>query len=224
MKKSILAFVIMLSAGWASAQCNEFYLLEKGTEWEMESYNAKDKKTGRSYMKVKDIEGNAKGYVANVLSVLYDEKGKVMHDGELEFSCKDGTMYIDMRRYLNDEQMKSFGQMDMEITSENLEFPNKLSVGQVLKDASITMAIKGSMPMKFTTEIVERKVEGKETITTPAGTFECYKISSKTRVKSIMSAEYKSVEWVALKVGTVRSESYNRGGKLTGYTILTKRN
>jgi hypothetical protein len=31
----------------------------------------------------------------------------------------------------------------------------------------------------------------------------------------------KSTDWMAKKVGTVRSESYDKDGKLMGYTVLT---
>lgn len=31
----------------------------------------------------------------------------------------------------------------------------------------------------------------------------------------------KSTEWIAKKVGIVRSETYDKNGKLTGYMVLT---
>ena len=37
---------------------------------------------------------------------------------------------------------------------------------------------RGGKEMKITSHIKERKVEAKESVTTPAGTFECYRISS----------------------------------------------
>jgi len=69
--------------------------------------------------------------------------------------------------------------------------------------------------------ITNRKVEAIEDITTPAGTFTCYKISSDVETKMMMKISIKSVEWYAKNVGTVRTESYNNNGKLTGYTLLT---
>ena len=38
----------------------------------------------------------------------------------------------------------------------------------------------------------------------------------------IMNIEGSSKEWYAEGVGVVRSESYNKNGKLTGYSELTK--
>jgi hypothetical protein len=67
-------------------------------------------------------------------------------------------------------------------------------------------------------------VAGKETITTPSGTYECYKITSnmamQTQMGIKMNVNMSSIEWIALKVGTVKSESYNKSGKLMGTTLL----
>ena len=83
------------------------------------------------------------------------------------------------------------------------------------------------MPMKIKMDIIDRKVEAMETITTPAGTFETYKITSKSIMKNqmgiSMTFEFDNVEWLAKEVGVVKSESF-RKGKSNGYTLLVKRN
>ncbi|MEQ9168598.1 MAG: hypothetical protein RLO12_20235, partial [Fulvivirga sp.] len=96
-----------------------------------------------------------------------------------------------------------------------------LSVGMSLNDASLKMS--GSIPFKMEVNIVNRKVEGKESITTPAGTFECYKITYTINTKSIMSMETTGADWIAKEIGMVKSENYNKNGKLQGYSLLTKK-
>jgi hypothetical protein len=58
-------------------------------------------------------------------------------------------------------------------------------------------------------------------MTTPAGTFSCYKMSSTIETKTMFTMVAKSTDWVAKKVGTVRSETYDKTGKLISYMVLT---
>ena len=76
------------------------------------------------------------------------------------------------------------------------------------------------MTMKF--DIKNRKVEKKESITTPAGTFVCYKVTYDMDMKVLMRRSMKTAEWLAPGVGVVKTETYNQKGELEGYTELTK--
>jgi hypothetical protein len=38
-----------------------------------------------------------------------------------------------------------------------------------------------------------------------------------------MSMNFSGTEWIAEKVGMVKSESYDKNGKLAGYTLLVNR-
>lgn len=223
-----LLAVAILSTNIAHGQCNEFYQFNEGDQWEMATFNAKDKPTGKTQQNVKSLEKTGNGYNAIVTSMHYDEKGKELMRSDLEFKCTDGTIYIDMRNFIPQEQLKAFQSYEMKAEAENLEMPSSLSAGQSLKDGSITITTIGApLPMKMTVKITDRKVEAKESITTPAGTFSCYKISSNMNVESQfgvkISLTMSSVDWISTKVGSVRSESYNKNGKLIGYTILTSR-
>ena len=225
--KRILCLLTMCTAiavGTAFSQCNQYYQFEEGNEWEMETYNQKDKLTGKIQQKVTSFQKAGNGFTAKINSVTYNEKGKELTKGDLDFKCNDGIMYIDMRNFVTDEQMAAFKGYNLTVEGDNLEVPSTLSVGQSLKDASIHVnATDAPIPMKMQVSITDRKVVGQETITTPAGTFECYKLTSKMYIKTIVGLNFSTIEWIAPKVGMVRSESYNKGGKLMGYNILTKR-
>jgi len=228
MRPSLVVILFFLSITSGISQCNEYYQLSNGSEWEMESYNAKGKLTGKQTQKVTDFSSGANSFSAIVHSVIFDQKNKEVMQGDLKFDCKDGTMVVDMRNFINEEQMKAFQNYEMKIESDNLEIPNSLSVGQTLKEGTITITTSNSpILMNMSVKITDRKVVGKESITTPAGTFECYKITSKSTVNTKMGIgmtfNYTTVEWLAPKVAVVKSESY-RNDKLQGYTLLTKRN
>lgn len=229
--KNLLAalFVcICLMPSILRAQCNEFYDIHEGSTWEMETYNAKGKLGTKNQQKVTAFAKTSSGFTSTINSTILNEKGKELSKGDLEVKCENGTVYLDMRNYLNPEQMKAFSGYEMKIESVSLETPSKLSVGQQLKDGSITITAVGApMAMKMTVNVTNRKVLAEEAITTPAGTFKCYKISSDFTMQNQMginiTLKFSSIEWIAAKAGTVKSESYDKNGKLTGYTLLTKR-
>jgi hypothetical protein len=58
-------------------------------------------------------------------------------------------------------------------------------------------------------------------VTTPAGTFECYKLSFDSEVKTILKMTTKSVQWIAKNVGAVKTETFDKNGKSLGTTELT---
>lgn len=222
-----LIALVSISIIGVNAQCNEYYTLTSGSEWQYEHYNPKGKLSGKNHQKVTAFTKTSDGFDATVNSVMFDEKGKELMKGDLEFKCDKGTMIIDMRKFISQEQLKAFSSYEMTVESENLEIPSSLSVGQSLKDGSVTITASGGpFPMKMTVMISDRKVEAKEPVTTPAGTFDCLKITSKTTMQNqmgmTMTTEFSSVEWIAPKVGVVKSESYNKNGKSNGYILLSK--
>lgn len=228
--KKISSTLILLTTLfiYSFGQCNEFYELETGTEWEMENYSAKEKLTGRNSWKVTNYTKTASGYTANVHSSLANEKGKEQAKSDLEMKCENGVFYIDMRNFISEDQLKALGNYETKVEATNLEVPSKLSAGQTLKDGTITITAVGSgIPINMTVNITDRKVVGQESITTPAGTFNAYKISSKMTLQNQMGINmtfnFSAIEWIAPKVGLVRSESYNKNEKLVGYSVLSKR-
>ncbi len=83
-----------------------------------------------------------------------------------------------------------------------------------------------AMKMNMDMALTERIVETKETLTTKAGSFDCYKVSQNTAVTMDMmgmkrTTETSSASWFAKGVGMVRTENYDKKGNLMGYSLLT---
>lgn len=228
MKKSVFSVLFILaSIVAANAQCNEYYVMQDGSSWEYQTFNPKGKVTGKNQQTVTAFSKNANGYIATVNSIMLDDKGKEVMKGDLEFKCENGTMFMDMRNFISEEQLKAFSSYEMKVEATSLQIPSTLSAGESLRDGKLTITATGApFPMKMIVTITDRKVEAKETITTPAGTFDCFKITSKMILENHMGVkitnQMATVEWIAPKVGTVKSESFNKG-KSAGYTVLSKR-
>ncbi len=228
MKTLCLTCALLLWAYCTIAQCNDYYVFTNGSSWTYESFDAKGKSFGKNEQKVTAYEATPRGFKATLHSVMFSEKGKKVVEGDFEVSCENGTFIMDMRRFIPQEQQKMFESYELKVESDNLEIPSRLAVGQTLKNGSVTLTAVGSpIPMKITVTITDRRVEGQESVTTPAGIFNCWKISSKSstllQMGMNMNMSFSSVEWITEKTGMVRSESYDKNGRLSGYTVLVSR-
>lgn len=219
MKTTILSLLALCFSLAASAQCNPYYDLKEGMSWEMTSYDDKDRKEGRQVTTIKKFEEQGNGWKAIMSVKVYDKKDKLVYEQEeLEFACDNGVITIDMEKYIPQESLQAFKDMNMDLEVDNLELPQNLEVGMTLDDGGVTLS---SNFMTMTTTIENRKVESIETITTPAGTFECYKITYDMNMKMGMTRTMSGVEWITKDVGVVKSETYKSNGKSMGYSLLT---
>ena len=141
---------------------------------------------------------------------------------DLTMECRDGVFTFDMDQYLNDEMLTAVEDMEFTITGDNLEFPAEMNAGDQLKDGKISLVVEDMPMMNMTTTVYNRNVEAIEKITTEAGTFECYKISYDVLTDAMIDIQTSGIEWIARDAGAVRTESYNKNGKLTGYSELVK--
>lgn len=224
MKKAILILLsAFLVSGIIAQNCEGYFPAKPGTFIEMKNYDAKGKLTGTSQQTILAVEPLPAGLSLKVKSEQFDNKDKPTYAQELGMRCENGVFYMDMKNFLDPNTMGGMKDMEMSVDGLDLEYPNLLQVGQTLKDGEININfMSGGMPiMKMSVRMYNRKVEATESITTPAGIFECYRLSYDMDVKSIMKMTMKATQWVSRNVGAVKSESYDKNGKLVGYSLLT---
>lgn len=228
MKKLLYLIVLLFvsSTLTIAQECTIYIPNTIGTELHYEMTNAKGKVMGSYSQKLLSIKNKGGETIYSLLQTTKDAKSKdeVIMQDTITFRCKGNEFYIDMDKYMNQKQMEAFKDMEVKITTDDLIYPAKLSPGQSLKDGSITINIEGGMMnMNMTTNIINRKVEAKENIDTPAGTFKTYKLSEDVQSKTgFVKVLMHNVMWISKDIGTIRSESYNKKGKLTGITQLVK--
>lgn len=163
------------------------------------------------------------GFDMEISSTTYDRKDKEIMTSNLRGSCENGVYTFDVRNFVNDQMMQAFEGMEVTVEGEPLEIPNNLRVGQDLPSGNCMIsAASGDVNlMKLTLTVEDRKVTGQESITTDAGTFDCYVIEQTLISKLIMKQTYTSVQYIAGKYGPVRIETYNKRGKLVSTRDLT---
>ena len=190
---------------------------------EYTSLNGKGKTQGTISYTVTNVVDEGSTSSATMVMKYMDEKGKEAFNSEFTYTCSGNTVTIDYESLMSNQMLEQFEDMEMEISGTDIELPNDLEVGQVLPDANIAMKMSMSgMNMTSTVDMVNRKVEKQETITTPAGTFDCYVIYSENESKMMMANQtFPSRLWLAEDVGMVKQESFNKNGKLMSSTVLT---
>ncbi len=224
MKNYFLIAVVLFFYIDSNAQCNQYYKVKKGTNWTMSNFDAKGKLQGKTIQKVTEYLETADGFEATFEITSVDKKGEQTMVGSSTMKCEDGVIYFDMNDMFPQEQMQSMENFEMTVEGTNLELPSNLKTGQELKDANIVMKVNGPMVMNFKVDITGRKVLGEETLNTPAGSFECFKISQNIHMKTVIKMEMRSIEWFSKDVGMVKSETYDKKNKLKSYTLLTTYN
>lgn len=215
--------MLFVSLGAAQSNCSKYYPMVEGAAMTYTSFDRKGKEDSTVEYKVVEVQDSAGETKATMNMELKAKKGGVF-TSEYKLTCRDGKVIIDFKTLMNQQMLGQFGGAEMDITGHDIELPNNLSVGQELADANVKVSgsMGGAFNVNMTVEQINRKVEKKEKISTPAGSFDCYVIYSDTKTKMMMGTQTFSARmWLAEDVGIVKQESYNQKGKLMGSMQLS---
>lgn len=204
--------------------CDNGYMpFSEDVSFELTSYSKKDKLTSVVKHEIAEVEGSGDSFTAQVKTQIFDDKGNATVNGSYAIECTEDGIGLDMSTMMNQESMAAFSSMDVDVTGDALIIPNTLSPGQTLPDGEMHMqaSMNGMSLMKLNMRVTDRKVEAKESIKTPAGTFDCIKITQTTTIDGFGKNSYTSTSWFAKGVGVVRTENYDKKGELSSYTVLT---
>lgn len=228
MKKYIILSYVTLLAIFSSFKsddfdCESFFPTIEGVSIEYTNYNEKNKITGYSKQTVKEVKESGNGVEVTMQIETTDEKKEKPYTGEMTFKCEGDKYFIDMSNMLPAETMEAYKDMEVEMDADFLEFPSNPVAGQTLPDGSLIMQIKsnGMTFMTMTIDVTDRKVDGFETITTAAGTFDCVKFSQTVNSKTLFNITSRSITWMTKDIGMIRTEDYNDKGKLRSVSELT---
>ena len=231
MKKFYLIILISFISYETQSQCNTYFNFKEGAEYEMTHYSDKDKVTGKSLSQILSVDDNGGVLTAHIKGTAFDKKGEEITSMNFEYICDDGVLKMDMNKFIPKDMFGSDAEIEFEMEGDYLELPESLEIGQSLKDGMIEgkMTMEGNPAMAnmgISVKIFNRKVEAKEDITTPAGSFPCYKISydmeSSTKVMGMNNKVImKGIDYISEGVGVIKTESYNKKGNLSSYSLLT---
>jgi hypothetical protein len=218
MKSSILAGINLLLVTFSNAQdCKQFYFLQKNKTIEMTIYNKKGDEAGKNVYTITDVQTSGNETSATVNSEMFDKKGKSVVKATNNIKCNGGVMMMDMKMMIPQSTAEQFKNGEAKAENVYLEYPAGMKVGDQLKDGNFTMSGQnGPMNYTVTLSITDRKVDGQESVTTSAGTWNCFRITSKSKMNMKMAVNipmnFESTEWYAPGFGVVKTESKGGGG------------
>ncbi|MEQ5790491.1 hypothetical protein J4E06_05465 [Muricauda sp. NFXS6] len=227
MKQYFILFLVAVFAAQTSnaqSSCSTYYPLVDGANFQYTNYDKKGKEEGQINYTVTNVESSGDNVSATMMMEMVDKKGNT-YTSDYNMACEGNVVKIDFKSLMNEQMLSQMGDVEMDISGTDVELPNSLSVGQELPDANMQLKMKmgGAINMNTNVETINRKVEKQESVTTPAGTFDCYVIYSETKTKMMMTNQtFPSRTWLAEGVGMVKQESYNKKGKLMGSMLLTQ--
>jgi len=233
MKKSvIIAAAAVAFVGGSSfsyfTECGSFEQFNEGVTYTMTNYSSGGKVESTADGKVSKVVAGVESTTATVDVIMKDGKGKDIGTGSYELTCKGNTYSMDMKNFISAQQKEAYKGMDIKMEGDLLEYPSGMTAGMALPNGNMKMIVtdKGTEVNNTTINIHDRKCVAIENRTTPAGTWECYKITytidmiMKVGVMTMPIKPRTSTEWFSFKVGAVRTESY-KNEKLEGYSELT---
>jgi hypothetical protein len=213
--KIIFQFFLLGITGILSAQdCSNYYYLQNNKTIEMSVYNKNGKESGKMIYKISDSKKSGSSATATITSEFVDTKGKTITNATNTVKCENGVMQMDMKEQIRSGTAKA--------SDVYLEYPSNMNVGDKLKDGLLSMDYEQAGGLKSSIEIsiTERSIQAKESVTTTAGTWECFKITSKNKITSKIAGidipiRMDVTEWFAPGFGIIKTESK------TGKTEIT---
>ncbi|WP_282086987.1 hypothetical protein [Aquimarina algiphila] len=207
--------------------CDEVLFMKKGAILTYTDYNKKGKELNSTVHETTSVTQENNLYTAIIQATRKDQKNKETFTTSFKTRCEGGLFSVDMMRFFNYDKLSEQQQkgLKLKIDGDVLEFPVNSKVGDQMDDGHITIKLnsEGFTLITMTFDIKNRKIVGEESITTPAGTFDCQKVTFDFESKfGIIKVKGSGIEWYHDNVVVIKSESYNKKGKLTGYHQLTK--
>jgi len=220
MKYTMLLMLVLVCLRSPAQDCQRFLFLQQNKTIEMTVYNKKGEPAAKQVYKVSNISTSGAFTTGSLATEMFDKKGKSVAKANSTVQCNGGVMMIDMKMMLPQQQQEQFN-TEAKVDNMYLEYPAKLAVGDAVKDGNMTMHMNTSGLASTATMIIsDRKVEGQESVTTPAGTWDCYKITYKGKMTIKMgpipiNTNLDGTEWFAPNFGVVKTESKHGGTAIT---------
>ncbi len=234
MKLLLLPLILLMFVQVKAQDCkNTFTSYAKGASFEMTHYDAKNTAKGKNTSTVTDVKNTAGGKTISLHSVPSDGSNKNQEGTDITIACEGSTIKLDFAGAISSANaLAGKGNFEMKFDKTDIEFPANPTVGQTVADDKIVMSVvdksSGTSMGNNTISFKNRKVVGKQSVTTPAGTFDCFKMTSDMSMEMSMMGRtmparvMKSESYFCSSVGMVKAITYDENQNVTSSSVLTK--
>ncbi len=201
-----------------------------GTGYELTTTDAHLQTTGRMVLHVTQLTASARGTKAVLHQQVFDAEGRLMTGADLPARIvSGGPVLLDIRTFVNPHLLHALQLNGLQTEADSLAaLPTAATrIGDLLPDASLTLTgFSGQNPRGVQMSLFGRWLAGTEVVATPAGTFECQRLTQNLRIESFVAGarrcyNLRLVSWIAPGTGLVRSETY-AGNALFDTTVLSR--
>jgi len=216
MKNSLLcAALFFLTINLFAQDCSQNIFMQKGRVTEVTTHNADGTVQSKTVRTVDDVT-NANGFtIATITAEVFDATGALKKKNTLYFQCNGTLFAVDVSSL-----MPQSG--NVKVAPVYLEYPAIMNVGDYLPDLTKKFSITADNRTYLANlKFYDRNVKAKETVTTSAGTFDCFKNTYRILVTYSGSSQpppaitSQNTEWYSPKFGVVKSESSGLTRELT---------
>lgn len=187
---------------------NVFYSMTNGSCKEYMNIDKDGKTASYCIEKIKDCHGTPlNGGLTYSYEFLNNEHKSIFKDGkslDMVVTVSDGETKIKLNDLL--KAAKSDGYMP---EGDLSTIPADIQIGDNLKDSRVGISVSFFKSHNLYTN---RKVTGKETITTPAGTFDCFIVECVSFPREKKASVF-SRSWISLGIGVVKQEIVPQDGE-----------
>jgi hypothetical protein len=229
---SLLLLLLTPGSSARSQDCSKYLFLQQGKTIEVTNYNKKGEPSGRNVYTVSNVSSSGGTTTGTLSSQMFDKKERPTNTSTSTVKCTGGLIQMDMKFMLPDGPAGKMSSAQVSGTGGILEYPPTMKAGDTLKSGYVVLSNSNNNglggpggppgppppPNPFgggstlTMWIYNRQVIGQESVTTAAGTWNCTKITYKSKVN------YKSgpfpatinidvTEWYAPGVGIIKTQT-----------------
>jgi hypothetical protein len=221
MKKIFTIACLFVYLKMNAQKCGDYLFLQNNKTVEMTIYNRKGDANGKQIYTVSNVANSGDATTATLNSEMFDKKGKSIVKASNHIKCVNGVMMMNMKMMIPQQQTEQFGNTEATAEDVYIDYPSTMNIGDQLKDGAFSMDINNNgLKQTVNMNVTDRKVEAKESITTTAGTWDCFKISYKGKmiIKTAgigIPVNIDGTEWYAPGIGVVKTQSKSGGTAIT---------
>ena len=230
-KFTLLGLFFCFSVLVKGQNCPDLFELPKNARYEYDLLDKKQKSIGRVRNIVLSQAPDSMQTELVIKTGIYKGKNKLKHSGDFYIRCNNDSVYYDKMLLQDFETLQSFEGKETIIEGTDVLWPLKMEPEQRLPEGNlhISVLVFNRVVATINHRVYDRKVLGSETITTPAGTFNCYKISYKYEVvltgndMTLKKRDY-ITEYFSPKHGIIKTQFISKSGrrKLEAIVLLSK--
>lgn len=218
----IMPLVICTLAAFPARAAEPYYCTSQGT---VLKYERKDVDSGKLVwkhtLKVLSAQKKEDSREVRCSSEFTRENGKEIALVEYStFIGENGNVVTDLNATVASAIRNFLPKADIETTFSPTTLPSDLTPGKTLPDAFSSIKVMGR---PFTITVTERSVLRYETVTTPAGTFDCVVVTEHKKEKFFLyNRDTVSYTWYARNIGMVRHDTWKNGRPDTSEVLVSR--